>query len=105
MTWKEMDEKYPESREDMREEREQSFVDDCFSCYEQEGFSDTFWSPYDDHKDRTGQNFEVVGRCTTEECDLCALPMWHIRFTDGVVISAHPEEIIPSEMKNNGYVL
>lgn len=58
--------------------------------------------PYDDHKDRIGQTFEVICRCTMQDCDLCTLPMWTIRFSDGISISAHPEEIIPSEQKRNG---
>lgn len=50
MTWEEMKIKYPEYREDMTVEREQEFVNDCFSCYESEGFSKRFWSPFGDYK-------------------------------------------------------
>lgn len=28
--------------------------------------------------------------------------MWNIRFGDGVVLAAYPEEIIPSKMRDNG---
>jgi hypothetical protein len=28
--------------------------------------------------------------------------MWNIKFSDGTVIGAYPEEIIPGEMKENG---
>lgn len=93
---------YPEYRNQMSEEREKDFVADCFECYEQEGFSKKFWSPFGDYKDRIGQKFVVVGRCTTKNSDLSALPMWNIKFADGVIIGAYPEEIIVREMKENG---
>lgn len=105
MTWEEMKVKYPEYREDMTLEREKEFVDDCFLCYENEGFAKRFWSPYGAYEDREGQSFEVVGRCTTENQDLCTLPMWNIKFKDGTVIGAYPEEIIPREMEDNGCAL
>ena len=31
--------------------------------------------------------------------------MWNIKFSDGIIIGAYPEEIIPSEMKENGCLL
>jgi hypothetical protein len=34
--------------------------------------------------------------------DLEVLPVWKIQFEDGQIHEAYPEEIIPSEMKNNG---
>lgn len=100
--WLQMQAKYPEPREEMDHERERQFVNDCFVLYEQEGFSDKFWSPYGDYKERFGQPFTVVERCTEESCQLEALPMWNIRFGDGAVIGAYAEEIVPSEMKENG---
>lgn len=102
MTWEEMKIKYPEYREDMSDERERQFVNDCFDCYEAEGFAKKFWSPFSDYKEREGQNFEVVGRCTEKHSHLSSLPMWNIRFEDGTIIGAYPEEIIPREMKDNG---
>ena len=98
MTWQEMKTKYSEDREHMTEEMERNFVNDCFSCYEEEGFVKKFQSPYVDHKYLTGQKFEVVERCTEKDFDLCVLPMWRIKFADGTVIAAYPEEIIPSEI-------
>ena len=53
-------------------------------------------------KERIGQSFKVVGRCSTKDSDLSSLPMWNIKFSDGTVIGAYPEEIIPREMKENG---
>lgn len=107
MTWDELDKKYPETRFNMSEDRRREFVNDCFNCYEQEGFAKRFWSPssYDSYKERIGQSFKVIGRCTTEESDLESLPMWNIEFSDGTAIGAYPEEIIPSEMKRNGCLL
>lgn len=101
--WDDMAANYPESRDVMSPEREREFVKDCFSLYEREGFAKAFWSPFEDHKKRIGHHFEVVGRCTEGvEADLSMLPMWNIKFLDGAVISAYPEEIIVREMKANG---
>ena len=102
MKWKAIKEKYPEDRSEMSEERENQFVADCFDCYEAEGFSKEFWTPFSDYKDRIGQEFEVVERCTIEDTDISTLPMWNVKFADGTVIGAYPEEIIPSEMRHNG---
>lgn len=103
MTWDEMNKKYPEySREEMSEKREEKFVNDCFDCYEQEGFSKKFWSQGGDYGEKIGQSFKVLGRTTTEDADLSCLPMWNIEFADGTIIVAYPDEIIPREMKNNG---
>ena len=41
-------------------------------------------------------------RCSTKDADLASLPMWNIKFSDGLIIGAYPEEIIPREMKANG---
>lgn len=103
MTWDQINQKYPEDRSEMDEKRELEFVQDCFECYEQEGFAKKFWSPFGDHKERFGKSFEVIGRCSKKDSDLSSLPMWNIKFEDGTVIGAYPEEIIPSEMKANGY--
>ncbi len=100
--WEALEDKYPEPREEMPDERAREFVNDCFALYEQEGFADRFWSPYGDYKERFGEPFTVVERCTEENCHLDVLPLWNIRFEDGTVIGAYPEEIVPSEMKENG---
>lgn len=105
ITWEDIKAKYPENREDMIEEREKQFVDDCFSCYEKEGFSKKFWTPYDQFRGRIGQSVEVMGRCTTDDQDLCTLPAWKVKFDDGTIIGVYPEEIIVSEMRQNGCTL
>ena len=102
LSWDEIERKYPEDRSEMSEEREMLFVNDCFECFEKEGFAKKFWSPFGDDKERIGQSFKVVGRCSTKDSDLSSLPMWNIKFSDGTVIGAYPEEIIPREMKENG---
>lgn len=102
LSWDEIERKYPEDRSEMSEEREMLFVNDCFECFEKEGFAKKFWSPFGDDKERIGQSFKVVGRCSTKDSDLSSLPMWNIKSSDGTVIGAYPEEIIPREMKENG---
>lgn len=101
-TWIDMTKKYPMERDDMDEETEKRYVKDCFYLYEKEGFSSVFWTPYDDYNNRNGQKIEVIGRCNNENINLRYLPMWNIRFPDGEVLVVGPEEIIPSEMKENG---
>lgn len=105
MTWEEMKIKYPEYREEMNEDREREFVEDCFYAYENtEKLADTFWTPFTDYADKIGQRFEVLWRCDELDCDLCALPQWHILLEDGTEIDAYPEEIIEREQKENGRV-
>lgn len=104
-TWDELRNKYTEEREEMSEEREKEFVSDCFTCYENEGFAKRFWSPFSSVKNRIGQQFEVIERCTADGRDLCTLPAWKIRFEDGAVMDVLPEEIIPREMRHNGCTL
>lgn len=103
-SWEDMAAKYPgESRDTMSAEREREYVSDCFSLYEREGFAKAFWSPYDEYKERWGQPFEVIGRCTEGvEADLSSLPLWQIKFQDGAMVSAYPEEVIVREMKASG---
>lgn len=60
ITWEEMKIKYPEGRNTMSEEREKTYVNECFNCYEQEGFAKKFWSPFSDYKEHFGQSFEVI---------------------------------------------
>ena len=102
MTWEEIKTKYPEDRNEMGKERERNFVKDCFEAYEEEGFSKKFWSQGGDYKQYHGKNFSVIGRVTEKDVDFECLPMWEIRFDDEFEIFAYPDEIIPSEMKDNG---
>lgn len=101
-------------REEMNREQEIIFVNECFDKYEKEGFSKVFISPFDffegENKNRQGNKFKVLGRIrpltdTDDEeedtADLSSLPMWKIQFEDGDIIGAYPEEIIPSEIKEN----
>lgn len=108
MTWDDMNKKYPEYREEMTRERELAFVEDCFTCYEGEGFAKNFWSQGSDYKEYIGKPFTVIGRVPEHDdqhkdgADLECLPMWKIRFDDGKEIDAYPDEIIVREMIDNG---
>lgn len=91
----------------MPEEREKAFVGDCYRLYEKEGFNKKFWSNGGDFKQYHGKAFSVIGRTPIYDgnnrgADLECLPMWQIRFEDGTEISAYPDEVIPSEMKDAG---
>lgn len=82
------------ARDQMTEEEEKAFVEYWYDKYEETGFTETFSSPYSGYEKCQGQLFEVVGRCQVDdEHDLEALPMWRIRFGDGVETEAFPEEI------------
>ena len=104
MTWAEIKKKYSEERDDMTEERELEYVSDCFDAYEEDGFADTFGTPYCGEKSLVGKKFVVVGRVSQDEAELECLPMWNIQFEDGKQIAAYPEEIIKSEQIANGLV-
>lgn len=107
LTWEDMRKKYPEYRDEMTEDRERAFVEDCFACYEGEGFAKKFWSQDDSLKEYVGKPFTVVGRVPeyddqhTDGVDLECLPMWKIHFEDGKEIDAYPDEIIPSKMRDS----
>ena len=57
--------------------------------------NNTFQSPYGQYQDRNGQAFEIVRKISEEdgEHDAEVLPMFVIRFPDGIEIEAWPEEI------------
>lgn len=86
-------------RDHMTEEEEQAWAEYWFDQYEKTGFTDTFTTPYEQHKDRVGQPFAVIGRCTLEDCDLECLPMWKIRFEDGYETCAFECEICKLEVE------
>ena len=102
MTWEKLRAQYPEDREKMSIQREREYVNHCFDLYEKEGFSKTFWTPYEDEAQHIGKKFKVLQRTPEERNDLCTLPLWDIEFEDGLQLTAYPEEIIPSEIKANG---
>ncbi len=58
-------------------------------------FRDTFTTPFDQYSERKGQPFEVVGKITEPDADhdFEVLPMYRIRFADGVEIEAWPDEV------------
>lgn len=84
----------------LSEEKEKEFVEDAFNMYEGGGFSPTFHTPFEDRADMNGVAFQVIGRATTENCDLEQLPMWKIEFEDGTEDYAFPCEITEIERKN-----
>ena len=55
----------------------------------------TFTTPYDQYADRQDQPFDVLAKITEpdDEHDEEVLPMYRIRFADGFVTEAWPEEV------------
>lgn len=90
-----------DSRDDMTDEQEREFVNDCYDAYERHGFRKFFSSPFDlypEDRQYIGKEFDVVRRVTEEDgWDLCSLPAWMIRFKDGYINYAYPEEICCAE--------
>ena len=41
-TWEDLWKEYPEYRDEMSEDRERAFVNECFKLYEAEGFAKVF---------------------------------------------------------------
>ena len=95
MDYKEWKDKWDEvSLYDMTDEMFREFVNDAFDMYEEVGFHTNYFDGhYGDSKKYTGQSFEVIRRCTTDEFDLEALPAWRIRLECGDEWEAYPEEI------------
>lgn len=58
-------------------------------------FKDTFSTQHDQYAARDGQPFEVVEKITeaNDKFDAEVLPMYRIRFEDGEVIDAFPDEV------------
>lgn len=71
------------------------YIEDCFDMYETEGFhTDKFNAHYVSGMSHNGEPFEVVRRCTEGDVILFELlPAWDIKFADGTIIIAYPEEI------------
>lgn len=108
MTWDDVKKKYPGlyggglSRNDLTEEQEREFVDDCYQAYEHGGFAEKIVSPYECENLRNGMRFEVLGRVPEIKddpngVDLECLPMWRLRLENGDVMYAFPEEICLDE--------
>ena len=91
------------TRDDLLEDEDRKFVNECFDIYEHIGFADTFGTPYTGEKKYVGMGFTVLGRVKeiTEDkengADLECLPMWHIRLESGDIMAAYPEEICLAE--------
>ena len=110
-TWFDRNKYFPEfiggtfTRDDMSREREREWVDFCYEAYEADGFKKTFGDEYTGDREYRGKRFTIIGRVpelgrgANEEdgADLECLPMWTIKFEDGTIIAAFPEEICLSE--------
>lgn len=60
-------------------------------------YRETFTTPFDQYKDRRGQKFAVLRAVTVPDMDYPdaeVLPMYRIRFEDGHVTDAWPEEVL-----------
>ena len=94
-------------REDMTPEELKAFINYWFDKYEQEGFSKVFCSPYNGEEEYNGKNYKVIDRASNIDEDpingaeLSCQPLWNIQFDDGTTMAAYPEEIIPSEIRDN----
>jgi len=105
MTWEKLGEKYADKhiRDFGDDNMYREYVNDCFDAYENDGFADTFGTPYAGEKKHMGKKFKVIGRVPEfdddhpDGADLDCLPMWKIKLDTGEIIDAFPEEICNSE--------
>ena len=95
MTWKEFHNKYPNGKCGLSKEKKEEYMEDCFTVYEDKGFSDSFNLPFGDLKNRNGSEFIVTRRCepAKDQIDDDAMPAWEIMFADGFTMIAFPDEI------------
>ena len=105
MTEKELNEKWGVDYDPYNAETEEEvieFKNDCFDMYEQGGFSERFFSPYDEMEPHNGMKFDVIRRATTDDdIDLENLPIWVIKFENGETAFCYPEEITKLEHKRH----
>lgn len=90
------------TRDDLNEDEERSFVNDCYDTYEHIGFAATFGTPYTGKRKHVGMKFTVLGRVKElsvdkDGADLECLPMWNIQLENGDIMAAYPEEICLAE--------
>ena len=91
------------TRNDLTEDEERNFVNDCFDLYEHIGFTDTFGTPYTSEQKYVDMKFSVLDRVRDisqdqeNGVDLECLPMWNIQFENGDQMAAYPEEICLAE--------
>ena len=94
MTEKEFDKKWGNvNTDELTDLQFIAFKQDCFELYEENGFLNTFQSPYEEHKDKIGMKFEVVRRATIDNIDIENLPIWLVKFENGDFVYCYPEEI------------
>jgi hypothetical protein len=101
MTEKELNEKWGADYDPYNAETEEEvieFKNDCFDMYEQGGFSERYFSPYEETSCYNGMKFDVIRRATTDDdIDLECLPIWVIKFENGETAYCYPEEITKLE--------
>ena len=87
-----------ERKDDWAEEYAK-YLEDCYSMYEETGFTPTFKSIYSSYpKQYNGLHFKVLRRATPEDgFDLECLPAWEVEFENGERFICFPEEICKAE--------
>lgn len=102
LTYSDFVKKYPSvDREELTEDEERTFVEDCYRMYETEGFAKGFRTIYLDTKNLDGKPFTVLRRYHEHDgFDLETLPQWQIEI-EGKKIQAFPEEITRFEQSRN----
>lgn len=105
MTEKELNEKWGADYNPYNAETEEEVVEfknDCFDMYEESGFSERFFSPYNETDPYNGMKFDVIRRATTDDgIDVEDLPIWVIKFENGKTAWCYPENITKLEHKRH----
>ena len=87
-------------RDDMTRDEEVSYVKYLFELYEEIGFAEVFRSNGGDFSEYDGTEFTVLSR--VEDNIPENLPKWNLHFGGGKTLSAYPDEIIPTVMRDRG---
>lgn len=97
-TYKELIEKWGDdlNRDSLTYSQEFEYVQDWYKI----GFKlkqKPYEATYSEYKKYNGQSFTIIDVVTTEESDLCALPLWKIVVEDGSILWAECDEIFDFE--------
>lgn len=97
-TYKELIEKWGDdlNRDSFTYRQEFEYVQDWYKIgfkLKQKPYETTF----SEYKKYNGQSFTIIDVVTTEESDLCALPLWKIVVEDGSILWAECDEIFDFE--------
>lgn len=88
------------NRECMSYEKELEYVNDWYKIGKHLPIKE-YESNFSDYQKYKNQSFIIIGEVTTKESELCALPLWKIKFNDDNIIWADCDEIFNFDVELN----